>query len=116
MKELNCSLLLLGGPRLPFTAQELQDIRRYIEEGGKVFILMSEGGESKSNTNVNAMLEQVGISVNSDCVIRKTFHKYLHPKEAFIGNGCLSQELVKSAKGETDDVANKPGKFSKKFR
>jgi len=90
-----CHLLLLGGPRLPFNAQELQDIRRYIEEGGRVVIMMAEGGETKQNTNINAMLEQVGISVNSDSVIRKTFHKYLHPKEAFVGNGCLSEELVK---------------------
>ena len=93
MKEAN--LLLLGGPRLPFTAQELQDIRRYIEEGGRAIIMMDEGGETKLNTNVNAMLEQVGISVNSDTVVRKTFHKYLHPKEAFVGNGCLSEPLVK---------------------
>lgn len=56
---------------------------------------MNEGGESKLNTNVNAMLEQVGISVNSDSVVRKSFHKYLHPKEAFVGNGCLSDPLVK---------------------
>ena len=89
------SLLLLGGPRLPFTAQELQDIRRYIEEGGRAIIMMDEGGETKLNTNVNAMLEQVGISVSSDTVVRKTFHKYLHPKEAFVGNGCLSEPLVK---------------------
>ena len=70
-------MLLLGGPRLPFNAQELQDIRRYIEEGGRCVIMMTEGGETKQNTNINAMLEQVGISVNSDSVIRKTFHKYL---------------------------------------
>ena len=88
-------MLLLGGPRLPFNAQELQDIRRYIEEGGRCVIMMNEGGETKLATNVNAMLEQVGISVNSDSVVRKTFHKYLHPKEAYIGNGCLSEELVK---------------------
>lgn len=43
MKE--CDLLLLGGPRLPFNAQELTDIRKYIEEGGKVLIMMHEGGE-----------------------------------------------------------------------
>ena len=93
MKESH--LLLLGGPRLPFNAQEIQDIRRYIEEGGRCMVIMSEGGEQKANTNINAMLEQVGISVNSDSVIRKTFHKYLHPKEAFIGNGCLNEEFVK---------------------
>lgn len=95
-----CDLLLLGCPRLPFTAQELQDIRRYVEEGGKCMIMMAEGGEQKLNTNINAMLEQVGISVNSDTVIRKAFHKYLHPKEAYIGNGCLNEELVKTANGK----------------
>lgn len=38
-------LLILGGPRQPFTAQELQDIRNYVENGGSVFIIMNEGGE-----------------------------------------------------------------------
>ena len=61
------------------------------------------------------MLEQIGIFVNSDTVIRKAFHKYLHPKEAFIGNGCLSEELVRLANG-TKQEENKPGKFSKKYK
>ena len=93
-------LLLLGGPRLPFTAQELQDVRAYIESGGSVFVAMAEGGESRASTNINAMLEQLGISVNTDSVIRKSFYKYLHPKEAFVGNGCLNKDLVRVAKGE----------------
>ena len=80
---------------MPFSAQELQHIKQYVEEGGRAMIMMCEGGEHKANTNINALLEQVGISVNSDSVIRKTFHKYLHPKEAFVGNGCLNEELVK---------------------
>ena len=88
-------LLLLGAPRLPFNAQELQDMRRYIDEGGRVLLLMSEGGEQKQGTNINAMLEQLGISVNADTVIRRTFHKYLHPKEAFVANGVLNNELVR---------------------
>jgi intraflagellar transport protein 52 len=50
-------MLLLGGPRLPFSAQELQDIRKYIDEGGRVMIILSEGGEQKLGTNINAMLE-----------------------------------------------------------
>lgn len=58
---------------------------------------MSEGGEQKLGTNINAMLEQIGISVNSDSVIRKTFYKYLHPKETYIGNGVLNNELVRQA-------------------
>ena len=46
------------------------------------------------------LLEQFGIFVNTDCVIRKAFCKYLHPKEAYIGNGILNKELVRVAKGE----------------
>ena len=58
MKKLKeCNMLLLGGPRAPFSAQELQDIRKYLEEGGRVMIVMNEGGEQKANTNINAMLE-----------------------------------------------------------
>jgi intraflagellar transport protein 52 len=50
-------LLLLGGPRMPFNTQELNDIRKYIEEGGKVMLLMHEGGENKLGTNINVLLE-----------------------------------------------------------
>lgn len=109
-------LLLLGGPRNPFSGQELQDIKNYIEMGGRCMIMMNEGGEQKQNTNINALLEQIGISVNTDSVIRKTFHKYLHPKEAFIGNGCLNDGLVKAANGTTKDEGVTPGKYSKKYQ
>lgn len=88
-------LLLLGGPRLPFNMQELQDIKTYIDQGGKVLIMMHEGGENKLGTNINYLLEQLGISVNQDTVIRKTYFKYLHPKEAYVANGVLNNELVR---------------------
>jgi len=55
MAETN--LLLLGAPRMPFTAKELQDVRQYIEAGGSALVVMHEGGEAKMNTNINAMLE-----------------------------------------------------------
>jgi intraflagellar transport protein 52 len=78
---------------------------------------MTEGGEHKLNTNINAMLEQVGISVNNDSVIRKAFHKYLHPKEAYISNGCLNINLAKLVQGKLESKdESKPGKFSKKYR
>jgi len=66
-------LLLLGGPKMPFTAKELQEIRQYVEQGGSCMVMMNEGGESRMNTNINAMLEQMGIFVNTDSVIRKAF-------------------------------------------
>lgn len=72
-KMAEANLVVLGGPRTPFTGQELKEIRQYIEAGGSVLVMMNEGGESKAQTNINAMLEQFGIFVNTDCVIRKAF-------------------------------------------
>lgn len=44
----------------------------------------AEGGEHKHGTNLNAFIEQYGISVNNDCVVRTSYFKYFHPKEVFI--------------------------------
>ena len=66
-------MLLLGAPRMPLTVKEISDIKNYIEQGGSVMVIMNEGGETKANTNINALLEQFGIFVNTDCVIRKAF-------------------------------------------
>lgn len=100
---------------MPFTGHELQHIKHYVESGGKAFIIMQEGGEARLDTNINAFLEQVGISVNGDSVIRKHFYKYLHPKEAFIGNGILNKELVRVAKGEAKQNNQKAGKYAKRY-
>ena len=77
---------------------------------------MAEGGENKLSTNINAMLEQVGISVNTDSVIRKSFYKYLHPKEAFVGNGVLNKELVRVANGQAETEEKKAGKYTKRYK
>lgn len=79
-------------------------------------LCMSEGGENKLSTNINAMLEQVGISCNTDSVIRKSFFKYLHPKEAYVGNGILNKELVRVANNETATDGKKPGKYTKRYK
>jgi hypothetical protein len=38
LKEVD--LFVLGGPKQPFRDVELQDIRKYIDEGGRVMIMM----------------------------------------------------------------------------
>jgi intraflagellar transport protein 52 len=37
----------------------------YIERGGNMLVMSSEGGESKNNTNINYLLEQFGIMINN---------------------------------------------------
>lgn len=49
-----------------------------------LFFMFNEGGETKNNSNLNYLLEQFGISVNSDCVVRTAYQKYFHPKENLI--------------------------------
>merc|ERR1719284_1649164 len=75
-------------------------MKDYNAAGGSMLILLGEGGEGKHNTNVNYLLEDFGIMINPDAVVRTVYHKYHHPKEALIANGVLCQDLVRSAKGE----------------
>lgn len=46
---------------------------------------------------MNYLLEQYGISINNDCVVRTAFYKYLHPKEVYIQNGILNKEVTRVA-------------------
>lgn len=40
-------------------------LRKYIEKGGKLLVLLGEGGEKRAGTNINFLLEEFGVSVNS---------------------------------------------------
>ena len=60
---------------------------------GSLLILLTEGGESKSNTNINYLLEEFGIFINNDAIIRTTYFKYFNPKEALVSDGVLNRAL-----------------------
>lgn len=56
-------------------------------------------------------MEEFGININADSVIRPNYFKYFHPKEAIIGSGIASDHLIKSlqdaeirTKGEPDEI------------
>ena len=36
--------LLLGAPKMPFTAKELTEVRQYIEASGSALLVVNEGG------------------------------------------------------------------------
>jgi intraflagellar transport protein 52 len=54
---------------------------------------MTEGGEVRSETNLNYFLEEYGVAVNNDCVVRSAYYKYFHPKENLITSGILNSEI-----------------------
>lgn len=54
----------------------------------------STGGETRNHTNINYWLEEYGMSINNDAVVRTTHYKYLHPKEVFISDGILNRGIL----------------------
>ncbi|XP_002730611.2 intraflagellar transport protein 52 homolog [Saccoglossus kowalevskii] len=90
-------VFVIAGPREKFTAPEFDVIKKYIEDGGSVLVLMGEGGETKFDTNINFLLEDYGIMVNSDAVVRTSYYKYFYPKEALISNGILNRAISLAA-------------------
>ena len=46
----------------------------------QLILSLGDGGEGKYNTNINFLLEDYGIMINSDSVVRTSYYKYFHPK------------------------------------
>uniref|UniRef100_A0A4W4FDN1 ABC-type uncharacterized transport system domain-containing protein n=1 Tax=Electrophorus electricus TaxID=8005 RepID=A0A4W4FDN1_ELEEL len=90
-------LWITAGPREKFTAAELEVLKHYVDGGGNVLVMLGEGGEVKNDTNINFLLEDFGIMVNSDAVVRNVYYKYFHPKEALVSNGVLNREISRAA-------------------
>ncbi|CAH8646635.1 Intraflagellar transport protein 52 [Schistosoma haematobium] len=87
-------LFVISGPTEKFSAAEFNSIKKYLETGGSLLVLMGENGEAKYTTNINFLLEQFGVMVNSDTVLRTSYFKYYHPKEALIPNGVLNRGIA----------------------
>ena len=48
-----------------FFSLQFDVIKKYIEGGGSLLVMLGEGGESKYETNVNFLLEEYGIMFNN---------------------------------------------------
>uniref|UniRef100_A0AAQ5YHN6 ABC-type uncharacterized transport system domain-containing protein n=1 Tax=Amphiprion ocellaris TaxID=80972 RepID=A0AAQ5YHN6_AMPOC len=87
-------LWITAGPREKFTASELEVLKHYLDGGGNILVMLGEGGEMKYDTNINFLLEEFGIMVNNDAVVRNVYYKYFHPKEALVSNGVLNRFVI----------------------
>lgn len=45
--------------------KQFRHLRKYVQNGGKLLVMVGEGGERKAATNVNFLLEEYGIAVNN---------------------------------------------------
>ncbi|KAL0812056.1 hypothetical protein ABMA28_009446 [Loxostege sticticalis] len=107
-------ILVIPGPQNAFTDDELACMKSMVERGDSVLVAMSDGGEERMNTNINFFLEEYGIVVNNDCVVRAKYHKFYHPKECHISCGVLNRAVVKhlmkmpNYTSESDDYLEEP--------
>lgn len=93
------------GPQKKFQSSEIDALKRYLTvHNGSVLILLCEGGESKLNTNINFFLEDFGIFVNNDAIVRTTYYKYFNPKEALVSDGVLNRALAEFS-GKLNDIS-----------
>ncbi|XP_076276852.1 intraflagellar transport 52 [Lasioglossum baleicum] len=88
-----CKVLVLPGPQNKFTELEMNSIRKFLNSSGHILVMLGEGGENKSNTNVNFLLEEFGIMVNNDSVIRMSYSQTMHPKECLISQGMSNKSI-----------------------
>ena len=90
-------VFIIGGPRDKYTASECEALKKHVEDGRGLMVMLSEGGETRLGTNINFVLEQFGIAVNADSVIRTSYYKYFHPKEVLVANGILNRGISQAA-------------------
>lgn len=88
------AIVVFGCPKERFSSSEFLILKKYVQQGGSVLIMMAEGGEVRAGTNINYWLEEYGMAVNSDSVVRTTHYKYLHPKEVLVSDGILNRGVL----------------------
>ncbi|XP_047001850.1 intraflagellar transport protein 52 homolog [Schistocerca americana] len=91
------SVFVLPGPREKFSEAEFNCMKKFLDSGGYMLVMLGEGGEKAFHTNINFLLEEYGIMVNNDCVIRTTYYKYFHPKECLITNGVINRSIAQAS-------------------
>ncbi|KZC05375.1 Intraflagellar transport protein 52 like protein, partial [Dufourea novaeangliae] len=97
-------VLVLPGPQNKFTELEMNSIRTFLNSSGHILVMLGEGGEKNSNTNVNFLLEEFGIMVNNDNVIRMSYSQTMHPKECLISQGISNKSIFSKHHDESIDM------------
>lgn len=80
------SIFVLPGPREKFTENEFNTIKKYLDSGGNVLVMLGEGGEKMFQTNINFLLEEYGIMINNGEEYNYLLHISLYFKNMYLKN------------------------------
>ncbi|KAJ7400259.1 intraflagellar transport 52 [Pitangus sulphuratus] len=108
-KLFGVKLWITAGPREKFSADEFYVLKKFLEDGGAILVMLREGGESRNGTNINFLLEEYGIIFNNDAVVRNVYYKYHHPKEALISDGVLNRGICEAARKTVLETTDEDG-------
>lgn len=107
-------MIVFGGSREPLTAVELGELKKWLHGGGRALMLLHERGRQQGQSNLHELLEECGISMNDDSIMRTVYHKYLHPKEVFISDGVLAKDLLLRGRAGKENSSRGAGTMSNK--
>ncbi|MGV9200331.1 MAG: Gldg family protein, partial [Promethearchaeia archaeon] len=65
----NYDLIVLSTPRHEkLSEEEIENLIKYVEEGGNILVINSTGGDKKNRTNLNDLTENFGFKFNPDTI------------------------------------------------
>jgi intraflagellar transport protein 52 len=59
------NLIVFGCPREPFSAAEFNEMKSWLNSGGRVLVMLGDGGEKQNGSNMNYLLEESVFFFNS---------------------------------------------------
>ena len=68
-------VMVFGGPREKFTEHEIEELKAFVNKGGSLVFFVGEGGDPSGPSNVNSVVEEYGITIQPDCVVRTVYYK-----------------------------------------
>jgi intraflagellar transport protein 52 len=68
-------------------------MKEFVNSGGSLMVMLGENGENVFDTNINFLLEEFGMNINSDSVVRQHYYKYFHPKEAILNGSIVCENM-----------------------
>ena len=81
-------LLIIVNPKRKFSVDQFDHLKHLVESGTSILILLNEEGEKASKSNINYFLEEYGMAVNSDVVIRTSFVQVIFIQNIQLFNNC----------------------------
>ncbi len=97
----DCDLLVIAGPAKPFTDSEVEILRRYLENSGRLFVLVHLRLPPGKLGGLDSLLADYNVNVRDDEVI-------VEPNRDLMGRNVLTPTIFTDVYGQhpiTDDVA-----------